>query len=166
MKTIITALTLAGAMLAAQAHASPHWREGRDYRAGEVVEYRGQQWRVVQSHTAWRGAGWTPEAAHSLWEPARGHRDRRYYDGRGHDTGQWRGPSGYPGDPGYREDKPWRRDPHWRPAGWGHDRGYHRGEWVWYDGYAYQARRDVGSSVSVNWRPDRAPDVWLKVRIP
>src|SRR5690606_2088965 len=130
MRTIITALTLAGALIAGLAHAAPQWREGRDYRAGEIVEYRGQQWRAVQSHTAWRGAGWTPGAAHSLWKPVH-QRDNRYHDKHGHDTGQWRGPSGYPGDPGHRGDEPWRRDPHWRPAAWHHDRAYRQGEWVW-----------------------------------
>ncbi|UXY15154.1 hypothetical protein N8I74_17855 [Chitiniphilus purpureus] len=174
MKTLIHALLLGTALLAGAAQAQHGWREGRHYREGEVVEYRGQSWRVLQNHTAWRGAGWTPAAAPSLWEPVRGHRghhhgyarDRRYYDENGHDTGQWRGPNGYPGDPGYRGDKPWKRDRHWRPAGWDHDRRYQRGEWVWYDGYAYQARRNIGPSVEVNWRPDRAPDVWFRVTLP
>ncbi|MGL6041345.1 MAG: carbohydrate-binding protein [Deefgea sp.] len=45
------------------------WQEGKQYRQGQIVEYRGRSYRVRQAHKAERGANWNPEAAASLWEP-------------------------------------------------------------------------------------------------
>ena len=44
------------------------WQEGKQYRKGQIVEYRGRSYRVRQAHKSERGANWNPEAAPSLWE--------------------------------------------------------------------------------------------------
>ncbi len=44
------------------------WQEGKHYRQGQIVEYRGRSYRVRQAHQSERGANWNPEAAPSLWE--------------------------------------------------------------------------------------------------
>lgn len=47
------------------------WLEGKTYEIDHVVMYRGQQYRCLQRHTAWRGAGWNPVAAPALWHIVR-----------------------------------------------------------------------------------------------
>ncbi|WP_028455747.1 carbohydrate-binding protein [Chitinilyticum litopenaei] len=44
------------------------WREGRHYRRGDRVSYRGKVYVARQEHDAQPGAGWNPEQAASLWE--------------------------------------------------------------------------------------------------
>ncbi|WP_343629680.1 lytic polysaccharide monooxygenase [Roseateles sp.] len=51
---------------------SDAWTEGASYRVGQIVSHQGRQYRCLQAHTAWKGAGWTPSAAGSvnvLWLP-------------------------------------------------------------------------------------------------
>ncbi|TJZ79036.1 carbohydrate-binding protein [Chitiniphilus eburneus] len=162
----LAALGLATLLLAGPSSAAPQWREGREYRTGEVVVFHGKPYRVLQSHTAWRGAGWTPQAAPSLWEPVgrgRGDRgdwndDHRRDGDRRDDRDRW--------DDDRDNDRPWMRDPRWRPSAWERGQHYRKGEWVWYEGQAYQARRDVSSGVALNWKPHAAPDLWLRVSLP
>ncbi|AUH53347.1 chitin-binding protein [Chromobacterium sp. ATCC 53434] len=45
------------------------WKEGGKYSQGQVVSYQGRQYRCLQPHTAWAGAGWTPSSQPSLWQP-------------------------------------------------------------------------------------------------
>jgi chitin-binding protein len=45
------------------------WREGATYSAGQAVAYQGRNYRCLQSHTAWAGAGWTPDVSPTLWQP-------------------------------------------------------------------------------------------------
>ncbi|WP_158218955.1 lytic polysaccharide monooxygenase [Roseateles aquatilis] len=50
---------------------APAWAEGTTYTTGQVVTYQGRQYRCLQNHTAWVGAGWTPTGAGSagiLWQ--------------------------------------------------------------------------------------------------
>ncbi|UXY15152.1 hypothetical protein N8I74_17845 [Chitiniphilus purpureus] len=165
---LITALGLGLILIAGQALAAPQWREGRHYSVGEVVYYQGQPFRVLQSHTAWRGARWTPQAAPSLWEPVRYARNdgRHRWDDDDDDDDEdddddrrrWRRHA--------HDDKPWARDPHWRPGNWERGHRYRKGEWVWHEGYAYRATRNVDSGIEINWRPREAPDVWVRVTVP
>jgi len=45
------------------------WQEGKHYRQGQMVNYRGRSFRARQAHKAELGANWNPEVAPSLWEP-------------------------------------------------------------------------------------------------
>lgn len=45
------------------------WQEGKHYRKGQIVDYRGRSFRARQAHKAEKGANWNPVAAPSLWEP-------------------------------------------------------------------------------------------------
>ncbi|GAA5784194.1 carbohydrate-binding protein [Chitiniphilus shinanonensis] len=163
---LLTALGLAAVLLVGQASAAPQWREGREYRTGEILVYHGKPYRVLQSHTAWRGAGWTPQAAPSLWEPVGKGRwrddGRRYGRDRDHDDDDWDDDDRWDRD----DDRPWLRKPDWRPVAWERGHHYRKGEWVWYEGNAYRAQRDVNSGVSLNWKPHAAPEVWLRVSLP
>ena len=44
------------------------WTEGASYTAGQVVSYQGKQYRCLQAHTAWVGAGWNPAVSATLWQ--------------------------------------------------------------------------------------------------
>ncbi|RZI59662.1 MAG: chitin-binding protein [Rubrivivax sp.] len=44
------------------------WSEGASYTAGQVVSYQGKQYRCLQAHTAWAGAGWNPAVSATLWQ--------------------------------------------------------------------------------------------------
>lgn len=44
------------------------WVEGASYTAGQVVSYQGKQYRCLQAHTAYVGAGWTPATSPTLWQ--------------------------------------------------------------------------------------------------
>jgi chitin-binding protein len=44
------------------------WAEGASYTVGQVVSYQGRQYRCLQAHTAYVGAGWTPAASPTLWQ--------------------------------------------------------------------------------------------------
>lgn len=47
------------------------WVEGASYGAGQIVSFEGRQYRCLQPHTAWKGAGWTPAAVgvlNVLWQ--------------------------------------------------------------------------------------------------
>ena len=45
------------------------WTEGASYAVGQIVTYGGKQYRCLQAHTAWAGAGWTPATSPTLWQP-------------------------------------------------------------------------------------------------
>ncbi|UJB31883.1 lytic polysaccharide monooxygenase [Chromobacterium sp. Beijing] len=45
------------------------WKEGASYKAGQVVVFEAKQYRCLQPHTAWEGAGWTPASQPALWAP-------------------------------------------------------------------------------------------------
>ncbi|AOY01399.1 hypothetical protein BJP62_13640 [Jeongeupia sp. USM3] len=164
------ALLLAGSAALASAQG---WREGRHYSPGEVVSYQGRQYRAIQGHDAHRGANWNPRDAASLWQPLDGRRgwhddgryrpDPRYDDGQYHpdpryDDGRWR--------PDVRSDE-WRRR-HWeeigrrRPDGWRDGHRYGGGEWVWYRGRAYEARRPA-SEAELWMNPLQQPGLWLDI---
>lgn len=44
------------------------WREGAAYGVGQIVSFQGRNYRCLQAHTAWAGAGWTPAATPTLWQ--------------------------------------------------------------------------------------------------
>ncbi len=44
------------------------WTEGASYTVGQIVSYQGRQYRCLQAHTAYVGAGWTPAASPTLWQ--------------------------------------------------------------------------------------------------
>lgn len=44
------------------------WTEGASYTAGQVVSYGGKQYRCLQAHTAYVGAGWNPAVTPTLWQ--------------------------------------------------------------------------------------------------
>ena len=44
------------------------WVEGASYTAGQIVSYQGKQYRCLQAHTAYVGAGWTPATSPTLWQ--------------------------------------------------------------------------------------------------
>ncbi|WP_047249992.1 lytic polysaccharide monooxygenase [Chromobacterium subtsugae] len=48
--------------------AANAWQEGGKYATGQVVSYQGRQYRCLQAHTAWAGAGWTPSTQATLWQ--------------------------------------------------------------------------------------------------
>lgn len=47
---------------------TPAWAEGSSYTAGQIVSYQGKQYRCLQAHTAWAGAGWNPASSPTLWQ--------------------------------------------------------------------------------------------------
>ncbi|MBM3117067.1 carbohydrate-binding protein [Jeongeupia naejangsanensis] len=167
----LLALILAGAAALATADS---WREGRHYAPGDVVFYQGQQYRAIQGHDAHRGANWNPRDAASLWQPVGRQHSGRYDDGQYHpnpryddgqyhpdpryDDGRWR--------PDVRSDD-WRRR-HWenngrrRPDGWRDGHRYGGGEWVWYRGRAYEARRPVNEA-ELWMNPLQVPGLWLDI---
>ncbi|QND82862.1 Carbohydrate-binding protein [Chromobacterium vaccinii] len=49
--------------------AANAWKEGVKYAQSQVVSYQGRQYRCLQPHTAWAGAGWTPSTQPTLWQP-------------------------------------------------------------------------------------------------
>lgn len=52
--------------------ATASWAEGGRYAVGQIVTHQGRRYRCLQAHTAWKGAGWSPDAAgtvHVLWQP-------------------------------------------------------------------------------------------------
>ncbi|MEN3030180.1 carbohydrate-binding protein [Chromobacterium amazonense] len=48
--------------------AADAWKEGGKYARNQVVSYQGRQYRCLQPHTAWAGAGWTPSTQPTLWQ--------------------------------------------------------------------------------------------------
>lgn len=44
------------------------WTEGASYTVGQIVNYQGRQYRCLQAHTAYVGAGWTPASSPTLWQ--------------------------------------------------------------------------------------------------
>ncbi|WP_169741299.1 carbohydrate-binding protein [Andreprevotia chitinilytica] len=63
-----TALTtLALSPTASAAACAPAWQEGSTYSVGQVVSYLGNNYKALQAHTAYVGAGWNPAAATTLW---------------------------------------------------------------------------------------------------
>lgn len=38
------------------------WAEGQTFAVGQIVTHNGRQYRCLQAHTAWFGAGWRPDA--------------------------------------------------------------------------------------------------------
>lgn len=44
----------------------PLWGSGKEYAAGEKVQFDGRLWRCVQGHTS--QSGWEPENVPALWE--------------------------------------------------------------------------------------------------
>ncbi|WP_054055825.1 glycosyl hydrolase family 18 protein [Alloactinosynnema sp. L-07] len=50
---------------------APAWAEGTTYAAGAEVTYAGRLYSAKVAHTAWRGTGWNPVAAPSLWTDVR-----------------------------------------------------------------------------------------------
>ncbi|GLS05633.1 hypothetical protein GCM10007860_27900 [Chitiniphilus shinanonensis] len=46
----------------------PEWREGDGYLIGVTVQYQGQTYRALQSHTAQKGANWNPASTPALWQ--------------------------------------------------------------------------------------------------
>ncbi|MEO7164992.1 MAG: carbohydrate-binding protein [Bdellovibrionia bacterium] len=45
------------------------WAEGFQYNRGDVVSYQGKSYICLQSHFAYKGAGWNPVATPALWQP-------------------------------------------------------------------------------------------------
>ncbi|TPX38118.1 hypothetical protein SmJEL517_g00351 [Synchytrium microbalum] len=43
------------------------WAEGITYEPGQVYRYNGEDYTVIQGHTAHPGAGWNPAATPALW---------------------------------------------------------------------------------------------------
>ncbi|MFJ1459370.1 lytic polysaccharide monooxygenase [Nocardia sp. N2S4-5] len=43
------------------------WRQGADYKVGDVVIYEGARYKCLQAHTAY-DPGWTPAATPALWQ--------------------------------------------------------------------------------------------------
>jgi chitinase len=56
------------AMFAAYAYAAPAWQEGTTYSAGTVVSHKGSDYSALVTHTAYVGAGWTPDTTPTLWK--------------------------------------------------------------------------------------------------
>ncbi|XZG70697.1 carbohydrate-binding protein [Chitinibacteraceae bacterium HSL-7] len=65
IKSLIPLLAFASV---SAAHAAPLWQEGQIYAAGQVVTYKQVDYTALVSHTAFVGAGWTPEATPTLWQ--------------------------------------------------------------------------------------------------
>ncbi|MNI75568.1 Chitinase A1 precursor [compost metagenome] len=42
------------------------WQNNHSYKAGDVVTYKGKKYTCLQAHTS--NAGWTPDAAFTLWQ--------------------------------------------------------------------------------------------------
>lgn len=59
---------LPAAMFAAYAYAAPAWQEGTTYSAGTVVSHKGSDYSALVTHTAYVGAGWTPDTTPTLWK--------------------------------------------------------------------------------------------------
>jgi len=38
------------------------WAEGRTYQVGQMVKWAGREWICIQTHTAWKGTNWQPDA--------------------------------------------------------------------------------------------------------
>ncbi|QLG89975.1 chitinase C-terminal domain-containing protein [Chitinibacter bivalviorum] len=55
-------------MFAVYAYAAPAWQEGTTYTAGAVVSYKGNDYSALVAHTAYVGAGWTPDTTPTLWK--------------------------------------------------------------------------------------------------
>ncbi|MQY06318.1 glycosyl hydrolase family 18 protein [Actinomadura macrotermitis] len=47
--------------------AFPAWAEGTTYQAGAKAAYKARGYEALQTHTAYPGAGWTPDATPTLW---------------------------------------------------------------------------------------------------
>ena len=48
---------------------SEAWKTGVNYKPGDIVSYKGKNYRCLQGHPSM--AHWTPEATHSLWQVIR-----------------------------------------------------------------------------------------------
>lgn len=59
---------LPAAMFAAYVFAAPAWQEGTTYSAGTVVSFKGSDYSALVTHTAYVGAGWTPDTTPTLWK--------------------------------------------------------------------------------------------------
>jgi GH18 family chitinase/chitodextrinase len=59
---------LPAAMFAVYAYAAPAWQEGTTYNAGTVVSYKNNDYSALVTHTAYVGAGWTPDTTPTLWK--------------------------------------------------------------------------------------------------
>lgn len=46
------------------------WVDGATYVIDQHVTHNGLTYRCIQAHTAWAGAGWTPDQSPSLWAVA------------------------------------------------------------------------------------------------
>ncbi|UXY15498.1 hypothetical protein N8I74_00335 [Chitiniphilus purpureus] len=46
----------------------PEWREGDGYLVGVAVQYQGQTYKALQSHTAHKGTNWNPAGTPALWQ--------------------------------------------------------------------------------------------------
>ncbi|MFD6448965.1 carbohydrate-binding protein [Promicromonospora sp. NPDC060204] len=55
------------AQAAAADCAASAWAEGSSYAAGAHVTHRGRAYTALVAHTAYVGAGWTPDTTPSLW---------------------------------------------------------------------------------------------------
>ena len=49
------------------ATCGPAWAEGKTYTVGQEVSYQGNEYKALQAHTAFVGAGWNPAATPTLW---------------------------------------------------------------------------------------------------
>jgi len=43
------------------------WAEGKSFKTGDIVTYKGISYKCLQSHTAWVGTGYYPDVTPSLW---------------------------------------------------------------------------------------------------
>ncbi|KPC49145.1 hypothetical protein [Amantichitinum ursilacus] len=100
-----------------------------------------------------------------------GHHD--HHDDRGRHDGWHGGPP--PPPPHYRDDPRWHERARWdgwreahahRFVDWRPGYVYQPGQWVWYQGHAYEARVPVAAAVQVV--PVAQPGAWLDIsaRIP
>ncbi|TJZ70050.1 carbohydrate-binding protein [Chitiniphilus eburneus] len=68
-KPVLAGLLAAATLVPAWATPPlPEWRESDGYLIGVVVQYQGQTYRALQSHTAQKGANWNPASTPALWQ--------------------------------------------------------------------------------------------------
>ncbi|MDG9670444.1 carbohydrate-binding protein [Hahella sp. CR1] len=64
---LLAGIGAAGAQGVFAADCPANWAEGAQYQVAQEVLYQGDIYRALVTHTAYPGAGWTPEVG-SLWE--------------------------------------------------------------------------------------------------
>src|SRR5262245_51083685 len=65
---LVAATSILYSVNASATSCASDWKEGQNYKAGSVAQYRGHNYQVTQPHVALVGAGWTPARFPALWK--------------------------------------------------------------------------------------------------